>query len=557
MADSTESKRILSSKFRPLIQGISLIFFIYLFLKIVYPFQKTLATNVFYNFDPLISLIMLLSGTLFISALLYSAVTIILTVLFGRFFCGWLCPMGTIFDLAEYVIPVRKPRKPYGNGPYKNIKYYILLFLIIGSLFGLTVVMMFDPLVFLFRVLTVNVFPATVLGANVILDFIRPLATKMGAFNLSMMSFEQPVFSLSLLNLVLFITVIGLIAVERRFWCRNLCPLGALLAIFSRFSIRGRRVSSDCISCAKCARTCPMNAISDNYFGTSPRECIQCERCKEVCPVNAISFTTGRVNDEFSFNPSRRGAILTGTGGIIAALGAGTILATKSTAGTLLRPPGAIPEKDFLDTCLRCGECMKGCPTHGLQPAKLEAGFEGVFTPVLAPRIGACEEQCNICGQVCPTGAIRNLSLEEKQYATIGNATIERNLCIAWEQGKVCLICDEVCPYDAVEFKLVTDETGSSKRPFVIEEKCVGCGQCERGCPVNGPAAIHVTPINEVRKLEGSYITDKVKKLREVTDDHVDFSKETGVQEEYTAPHETDTEPETNDFENDLPAGFN
>lgn len=551
-------KKPFSFKLRPLIQGIFLIFFIFLFYKISYPLQKNIATNFFYNFDPLITLIMVISGTFFITALLFSVITVILTVLFGRMFCGWMCPMGTIFDLSKYIIPLKKVKKPFGNGRFKNIKYYILVFLIFGSLLGFTAVMLFDPLVFLFRVFAINVQPILILGANQLLDIIRPLAFKAGAFNLSMLSFEQPAFTLAILNLSLFLAVIGLISIERRFWCRNICPLGALLAILSRFSIRGRRVSDECIYCAKCAKSCPMNAISDDFKITSPRECIQCERCKDVCPVNAISFEIGSPLEEHSFSPSRRGVILSGTGGIVAALSAGTLVSTKSTAGNLLRPPGALVEKDFLDTCLRCGECMKGCPTHGLQPAGLStAGLEGIMTPVLTPRLGACEEQCNICGQICPTGAIRSLTLEEKQYAVIGNATIEQNLCIAWEQGKVCLICDEVCPYDAVEFRLVKDEVGEFKRPFVIEDKCVGCGQCERGCPVNGPAAIHITPINEVRKNTGSYITESVKKLREVNDDHVDFSQETGVPADSSTPYQIETEPVNDDLENDLPAGFN
>lgn len=202
---------------------------------------------------------------------------------------------------------------------------------------------------------------------------------------------------------------------------------------------------------------------------------------------------------------------------------------------------------------------MKVCPTHGLQPAKLQAGFEGLYTPVLTPRIGGCEEQCNLCGQVCPTGAVRALSLEEKQYAVIGNAIIDRNRCIAWEQGKVCLICDEVCPYDAIDFRMVTDEKATLQRPYVIEDKCVGCGQCEHGCPVNGPAAIFVTPINEVRKNDGSYITEKVKLLREEHkfDDEKDFYEEdsledTGASGE-SAPKPWETNSNTN---SDLPPGF-
>ena len=214
MADNSKRSKSFSLKLRPLIQAIFLIFFTYLFIIISFPLQKSLATNIFYNFDPLITLIMVLTGTLLVTALLYSVITVILTVLFGRMFCGWMCPMGTIFDLSEYIIPLKRVKKPYGKGPYKNIKYYILIFLIFGSILGFSAVMMFDPIVFLFRVFTVNIYPFAVLGANQVLDLIRPLAFKAGAFNLSMLSFEQPAFALGLFNLFLFITVIGLTGIS-------------------------------------------------------------------------------------------------------------------------------------------------------------------------------------------------------------------------------------------------------------------------------------------------------------------------------------------------------
>jgi ferredoxin len=162
---------------------------------------------------------------------------------------------------------------------------------------------------------------------------------------------------------------------------------------------------------------------------------------------------------------------------------------------------------------------MKACPTSGLQPAFLEAGLEGVWTTHLVPRIGACEQHCNQCGKVCPTGAIRNLSLEEKQYARIGTAVIFRQKCLAWEQLRLCLVCDEVCPYDAVDFRVVTDHTGTLQRPFVNEDKCTGCGLCEHHCPVDGQAAIYVERLGEERKASGSYITPAKRRLRELADD--------------------------------------
>jgi len=526
-----------------------------LFIRISYPFHKTLVDNFFFAFNPLVALVMIITGTTVAVSIIGSIVMVLLTVFFGRLFCGWACPLGTIFDSAARLFPAKKAKPPYGNGRYKNIKYYLLIFLFAGSFAGFSAVLMFDPLVFIFRVFTLNVYPFIVLAANQFLNLIRPAALKFGFYGVSMLSYEQPVFNLGLLNLLFFLTVIGLIAVERRFWCRNLCPLGAFLGLLSRFSLWRRRVADTCTACSLCARTCPMNAIGDDFLGTSSRECIVCERCSPVCPVDAISFTAGSPGPATEFDPSRRGALVSGIGGIVAGLAAGSSVSAKTTNGALLRPPGALVEKDFLDSCLRCGECMKACPTHALQPSFLQSGFEGLFTPVLVPCIGACEEQCNICGLICPTGAIRSLPLEEKQYAVIGNAAIDRSLCIAWEQGKICLICDEVCPYDAVEFRLVVDEKGAIKRPFVIEDKCTGCGQCEHGCPVNGPKAIHVTPVNEVRKNTGSYITEKVKRLREVDDDFVDFTGEKSLYQNEQEPVQPGGES-PDEFEDDVPAGF-
>jgi len=550
----------LSAKLRPVVQILFLFFFLSIFLKLSYPLRDHIGENFFFNLDPLIVLALALSGSAILMTLFASVITVIASVVFGRVFCGWLCPLGSIYDLFAHILPKRKTQPAEGKGPYKNYKYYLLAFILASAVFGFSAALFFDPLVFLYRIFTFNVFPSVVLLINITMDIIRPLALKMGMMNLYMFSLEQPVFNVfGFVNLVLFLAVVGLIVVERRFWCRNLCPLGAMLSLMSRFSLWGRHVSSDCIHCSKCTRECPMNSIAEGHEDTSMRECIQCQRCETVCPTNAITFGFGSPTEQrFEVNPSRRSIIFSAVGGIVTALSAGTSRATKTTSETLLRPPGSLEEKDFLDACLRCGECMKVCPTNALQPAKLEAGIEGMFTPKLTPRVGGCEEQCNLCGQVCPTGAIRKLPVEEKQYAVIGNATIDRKLCIAWEQLKVCLICDEVCPFDAIEFKMVKDEKGTLQRPFVTEDKCVGCGQCEFGCPVKGEAAIRVLPVNEVRKNDGSYITERVKQLREVNDEGVEFYDEYEEESGTSggAKPSMPWEQQGSDDGGDLPPGF-
>jgi formate hydrogenlyase subunit 6/NADH:ubiquinone oxidoreductase subunit I len=152
---------------------------------------------------------------------------------------------------------------------------------------------------------------------------------------------------------------------------------------------------------------------------------------------------------------------------------------------------------------------MKVCITNTLQPALFEAGLEGLWTPKLRMRLAPCEQQCNLCGQVCPTRAIRPLDLIERIHAKVGTAILKRESCLVWEQDRLCLICDEICPYDAITFRWVD----GLKRPFVLEHRCNGCGQCETACPIQGDAAIVIAPIAEIRISSGSYV-DEAGRLR-------------------------------------------
>ncbi len=456
--------------------------------------------DLFLRLDPLISITTCLAARQFHPNLLLSLIIIVgSAILAGRFFCGYICPLGTLFDLAGGGNREKKYRM-------RKAKYYILIFLLVSSLFSLNLVYLFDPISFLTRIYTFFLYPLSVLLLNLVLDAFRPIAVFFNWIALSHLYYKEPVFSMNVITMLLFVLLFVLNFISHRFWCRNLCPLGALLSFFSRFGIFRRHVDKKCNSCMKCCNDCPMEAIQDKPQKTTEEECILCKNCARVCPQDAISFKVSKASC-FShtlpqINLRRRGLFLSAGAGALTVLSHRIDSVSKLYPERLIRPPGSLPEKKFLEMCIRCGECMKVCPTNTLQPSLFESGIEGIWSPRLMPRLAGCDQVCTLCGTVCPTDAIRSLSLEEKKHAKIGTAYIDQNRCLVWAQDRLCFICDEQCPYNAIVFKW----KDGARKPFVIDNKCNGCGFCEEQCPVKGRSAIIVTPQNEIRLEKGSYI---------------------------------------------------
>ena len=165
-------------------------------------------------------------------------------------------------------------------------------------------------------------------------------------------------------------------------------------------------------------------------------------------------------------------------------------------ADAVIRPPAALKEPEFLNRCVRCGNCMKVCITNGLQPVFLQSGLGGIWTPNLLPEIGYCEYQCTLCGNTCPTGAIPRLTLEEKKRTRLGLAYIDQDLCIPWAYGKQCIVCQEHCPVADKAIKITVEIVDGREvyKPYIDKDLCVGCGICQNKCPVRPVRAIHVLP---------------------------------------------------------------
>ncbi len=479
--------------------------------------------EIFFHFDPLLALTTFIASRAIFVTFALAAVTIVITLVLGRVACGWVCPMGAVQQFFSFLfkkVKLLKPKKP--KGKRTTWKYYILIFILVAAIFSLDLVGIMDPLSLLYRSFITGVIPAF----HFIFSSVIEVVYQLGWFSMGdtlVQSLESlsinPIYIQGFFIVALFAGIIILNMYRERFWCRYLCPLGAFLGVASHWNAFKLKVDpAKCIDCNLCTIQCETEATPYPIGEWKSQECVYCFTCSAICPTGAIDFPLRFGHETIeNINLSRRKVLFTSILGMLAVPFFRLSPSRKRASEKLIRPPGALPEEKFLQKCVKCGECMKVCPTNAIQPVLTEAGPEGIWTPMLVPKIGYCEYYCSLCSQVCPTGAIKELTIEEKVNVKIGTAWIDKNRCIPWKFGTSCIVCEEHCPVSPKAIKMVDIKVelpdGSIKTPqapVIDTETCIGCGICENKCPVVDQPAIYVTSIGEDRSEKNQFLLDIV-----------------------------------------------
>ncbi len=492
--------------YRRIYAGFFFALFIGLLFVTDYSRMQGYQTALLLELDPLTAIAAFLTSGTFYLGLLLALLIIVPTLFMGRFFCSWICPLGIANQFLGWLFHGLRPHQRYELNRYRSLyrlKYYLLTALLVLALFGSLQVGLLDPIALMVRSFSLAVFPAlNQIGLPLYLN--------------------QPVF---LGGIFIALTLVAILLANRflpRFWCRTLCPLGALLGMLSRRApLRIQRDVDKCIDCDKCLKACQGGC--DPHAELRISECHVCMNCIEECPTQALHY--GLPKDRSSVHKpldiNRRRVVETAVASAaLLPMMRSSLAAHSAPAHKAIRPPGSLVEEDFLGRCIKCAACMRICPTNVLQPALLESGLEGLWTPILVNQLGYCEHHCTLCGQACPTGAIRRISVQEKvgeapfdKPIKLGTAFYDHGRCLPWSMHTECIVCEEVCPtspkaiwYKKVDVSTRDGGTVKLKQPYVDPRLCIGCGICENKCPVEDLAAIRVSSVGESRSKDNQMI---------------------------------------------------
>ncbi|MGQ1889565.1 4Fe-4S dicluster domain-containing protein [Thermophagus sp. OGC60D27] len=464
-------------------------------------------------------------------------VIMLLTLITGRIYCSAICPLGIFQDIVNHFGRRKSKKKRFFKFHKAKpvLRYSFLGITTIAIMVGAGwLVTWLDPYSIIARGFTYLMKPVVIWFNNGIM---APVLQKFEVYSF----YHQNLMVASILPAILTLVVIsaiGYFAWKRgRLFCNTLCPVGTLLGEISRFSFFKVQFDRDaCTRCGKCAGVCKSECIDIKNYTVDTTRCVTCFNCLVTCPESALSLRpaikgatpntvassddTGR--DEVKHDSTRRKLLMTG----LAVISGSRIYALKkeklpdhqkklarNKKDHPVAPPGSVSIKRFNDICTGCSLCIAACPTGVLQPALTEYGLSGFMQPHMDYSTHFCNYDCNKCGEVCPTGAILPLPLEEKQVTQMGKAVFVQQNCVVYTDGTVCGACSEHCPTKAVTMVPYKD---GLRIPHVDQSICIGCGACEYPCPVPAPfKAIYVNGNAVQQKAEQPYDEGKQESIPE------------------------------------------
>lgn len=449
---------------------------------------------------------------------------IVLTLIFGRIYCSVICPLGIMQDVISWFHDKRKKNRFSYSAEKKWLRYPILVVFIIALVAGIgSLVALLAPYSAYGRIV-VNLLKPIYEAGNNVLASIAEHFNSYAFYHVDTWIKSMPTFIIALIT---FIIIVILAWRGGRTYCNTICPVGTILSFFARFS--WLRISFDeekCRSCSKCSKNCKASCIDFKNHSVDYSRCVVCGNCIESCSFDALSYRPIKIGasrkaktsdglEETTHttasptDPSRRsfliGAALATTATALAQEkkkvdgGLATIedkIAPKRT--TPITPPGSFSATNMQKHCTACQLCVSACPNEVLRPS---TGLLTLMQPTMSYERGYCRPECNRCSQVCPAGAIKPISVEEKSSTQIGHAVWIKKNCIPVTDGVECGNCERHCPTGAIEMEpLDPDDEESVMVPTVNEATCIGCGACENLCPARPFSAIYVEG-HEMHKL--------------------------------------------------------
>lgn len=436
---------------------------------------------------------------------------IILTLLCGRVYCSVICPLGIMQDIISHISGKRKGKKRrFSYSPeMKWLRYGFLILFLAALVAGIgSVAALLAPYSSYGRIAS-NLFAPVYGWGNNILAYFAQRADSYAFYEKEIWMKSLPTFIIAVVS---FIVIAILSWRNGRTYCNTVCPVGTVLGFLSKFSLLRPVINHEkCKSCGLCAKGCKASCIDSKNERIDYSRCITCFDCIGNCSQGAISYTIKRCSTAKkgattcgaakNGTDSSRRTFLTGAGILI-----GTVAAkaqeTKVDGGlavildkkvpkraTPIVPPGAESLKHFSQHCTGCQLCVSVCPNNVLRPS---TELSSMMQPQSSYERGFCRPECTKCSEVCPAGAIKRITKEEKSSIQIGHAVWIKKNCIPVAEGVKCSNCVRHCPVGAIKMVPLSQDNKELRIPVIDEERCIGCGACENLCPARPFSAIYV-----------------------------------------------------------------